>query len=68
MEESGNERIREDIGVLGAGREAMIGAAKRDFEEAYRGSWRDCRAEFLDIERRVDECDGVAFLLLYMKS
>ena len=34
MEELNDERIREDIGVLGVGREAMIGAGKRDFKEA----------------------------------
>ena len=46
----------------------MIGAAKRDFKEADRGGWRDSGAEFLDIERCTDKGDGVAFLLLYVKS
>lgn len=68
MEEINDAIIREDIGVLGVGREAMIRAAKRDFKEANGGGWRDCRPEFLDVERRADKGDAVALLLLYMKS
>lgn len=67
-EELDDERIGEDIGVFGVGREPMIGARKGDFKKANGRGWRDCRAEFLDIERCTDKGDGVACLLLYMKS
>lgn len=53
---------REGVGVLGVGREAVVGGVEGDFEEANGGFGRKNTAEIGDVERGVYEGDLIAFL------
>lgn len=54
------------VGVLRVGREAMVGAAEGDLNEANGGVWRERGPELSDVERGVDKCYGVLLFLLYV--
>lgn len=63
-----DEVVRKGIGVLGVGREAMVGAGERDFKEANGGVLRERRSELLDVEGGVDKSYGVILsLFFYLK-
>lgn len=60
-----NEVVGEQIGVLGVGGEAVIGAVEGELEEADGGRRRNGGFEFLDVERGVEEDYVVALFLSF---
>lgn len=61
VEEADDEGDGEGVGVIGSGREAVIGAPEGEGVEADVGGGREGGGEALDVVRGVDECDGVGW-------
>jgi hypothetical protein len=68
FKEADEKVVGHGIGVLGVGREAVVGAGKGDLDEANVGVRRNGRPELLDVEGVVDKCYGVLLSLFYAES